>query len=167
MGGGHAFRQGHSTHQRGTQGPSVHPLWTQSLMWKNPQQSADLQRVYEQDPGARLLGVYPWVHSPGHISAQTWVSCLLAQGSFWCFSVQGPMWSDKRTWASPGPASGSSHHGQRGVSCQTTPTPGLTQLDKRECSPTYKVDRAPWRTLQKKSVGQYLMGTRCSSPGRC
>ena len=55
------------------------------------------------------------------------------------------------------------------VCCHPSPTTpqALLQVDQRESSPTYKVDRAPWRTLQKKRLGLCLMGTACCSPRGC
>lgn len=58
---------------------------------------------------------------------------------------------------------------REGICCHPSPTTpqALLQVDQRESSPTYKVDRAPWRTLQKKRLGLCLMGTACCSPGGC
>lgn len=76
--------------------PNLLPLWTQNLIRKNPQQPADLYRVLT-GPRGLAVGASLWGHSQGHIPAKIWVPCLLAQGSFWGFRVQSPIWSDKRT----------------------------------------------------------------------
>lgn len=64
----------------------------------------------------------------------------------------GPPWPERGPLPPPAP--------------DTTPQ-ALPHAGNRECSPTYKVNRAPWRTLQKKRLGLYLTGTWCCSPRGC
>lgn len=58
LGGSHAFRQGRSP-LGGTQGSRSAPSLDSDLIWKNPQQSADLYRVNQQDSGARWFRYIP------------------------------------------------------------------------------------------------------------
>lgn len=103
-----------------------------------------------------------WLHSLGHIPAKVWIARLAAQGSLCGFRAHHGVTEGHRH---PQASLGFCHRGHRGVSCQTTPSPGLAHVDKRECSPTYKVDRASWRTLQKKRLGQHWRGLGASAPG--
>lgn len=158
LGRGQAFRQAESPPERHTGPPTCSLLGLRirhrRILSSQPICTKGTTRA--QEPAA---GVPSWGHSQGHIPAKVWVSCL------WGFGAQGPIWSDIRTRASPGPASGCSHGGQNRGQLPTHPSPGLTQGDKRECSLTYQVDRSPWRTLQKKRLGQHLTGTRATSWG--